>query len=184
MISNVFVTSLRMCLKSNLYVWMWPMAILNFSWSMWYVFYYCSFRKIHEIALKERNNHFFHCRKKYAKLFPLIRYSLGMSSPETWLRLWSLLELILLRFVFSFIFLPKFYSLLFSLFLKGWNRSGICLYHPKEDWSWISTAICCFGMCGQCPWIISSYYFGNYIFYKQVWLLLYILARIGKISNR
>ena len=131
MISNVFVTSLRMCLKSNLYVWMWPMAILNFSWSMWYVFYYCSFRKIREIALKERNNHFFHCRKKYAKLFPLIRYSLVMSSPETWLRLWSLLELILLRFVFSFIFYAK---ILFPSFFIIFKRleSVRDLFVPPE----------------------------------------------------
>ena len=52
----------------------------------------------------KREKWFFFCRKKYVKLFPLIRYSLGMSSPETWLRLWSLLELILLRLVFSSIF--------------------------------------------------------------------------------
>ena len=48
---------------------MWPMAILNFSWSMWYVFYYCFFRKIHEIALKERNDFFF-LQEKVRKAFP------------------------------------------------------------------------------------------------------------------
>ena len=47
---------------------MWPMAILNFSWSMWYVFYYCFFRKIHEIALKERNDFFL--QEKVRKAFP------------------------------------------------------------------------------------------------------------------
>ena len=95
---------------------MWPMAILNFSWSMWYVFYYCFFRKIHEIALKERNDFFF-LQEKVRKAFPTHTILAGnvVTGDMVEALIFAGADIVKVG-IFLHFFLPKSYSLLFSLF--------------------------------------------------------------------